>query len=220
MWTCNSNIFENVYLRSVRLHNCSHESGYNIDGALLKRIEEAKPCEDLCLAGLTHFSSEEHFVHHSVHLNYNTSMWGNVQWGLAHFKQKLTWIVAYLVEVKNKVQFANVAEILVENFDEIVNGFEISEIIIPYIHTDTKVEPSITPINNFIIAELKEGWKIIGLTIRDKKENILPLQNWCVLHLSLWLKRELPRWASVFLHPLMPYTILLTSSFQLDFELK
>ena len=42
----------------------------NVDGTLLKRIEEAKSCEDFCLAGLTHFSGEEHLVHHSVHLNY------------------------------------------------------------------------------------------------------------------------------------------------------
>ena len=32
----------------------------------------------------------------------------------------------YLVEVEDKVQFANVAEIFVKNLDKIVNGFEIS----------------------------------------------------------------------------------------------
>lgn len=50
---------------------------------------------------------------------------------------------------------------LIKHFDKIVDGFEICEIIVPHVNTNTKVEAGISSINNFVIAKLNT--KKIGI---------------------------------------------------------
>ena len=45
-------------------------------------------------------------------------------------------------------------EVFVENFHKIVNCFKIVEVVVTHIHTDAKVEASISSIDNFEISEL------------------------------------------------------------------
>lgn len=46
-------------------------------------------------------------------------------------------------------------EILVENFNKIVNSFEITQIVIIHVDTDAEVETSVAAINDFKVAKLK-----------------------------------------------------------------
>lgn len=63
----------------------------------------------------------------------------------------------YFVEVEHQIQFADIVEVFVEDFHEIVNGFEITQVVIVHVDTDAEVETSIATINNFEIAELKDS---------------------------------------------------------------
>jgi hypothetical protein len=92
----------------------------------------------------SYFTSQEHFIHDGINL----------------------------VEVKHKIQLANVVEKLVENFDEIVDGFEVGQIIVANIHANAEIKSSITPINDFETAEFdKVG--VLGITDCDESVDLL-----------------------------------------------
>ncbi len=55
-------------------------------------------------------------------------------------------------------------EILVENFDEVMNGFEVKQVVVRDINTNAKVEASISPINDLKVAEFN---KVCVLCITD-----------------------------------------------------
>lgn len=59
------------------------------------------------------------------------------------------------VEVEHQIQLANVVEVFVENFHEIVNRLQITQIVIIHVHANTEIQPRISAINNFEVAELK-----------------------------------------------------------------
>lgn len=63
----------------------------------------------------------------------------------------------YFVEVEHQIQLADIVEILVQNLHEVVNGFEITQVVIIHVDTDAEVETSIATINNFEVAELKNS---------------------------------------------------------------
>lgn len=63
----------------------------------------------------------------------------------------------YFVEVEHQIQLADVVEVFVENLHEVVNGFEITQVVIVHVDADAEVETSIATINNFEIAELKNS---------------------------------------------------------------
>ena len=51
------------------------------------------------------------------------------------------------MEVEDKVEFAHVAEILVEHFDEQVDRLQAPELVVVDIHTQGKKEPSVSSAN-------------------------------------------------------------------------
>ena len=61
---------------------------------------------------------------------------------------------AHLVEIENQVEFTDVVEIFIENFDKVVNGFQICQIVVCDIDTDTEVETSVTTIDYLEVSEL------------------------------------------------------------------
>ena len=70
------------------------------------------------------------------------------------------------VEIENQVQFADVVEILVEDFDEVVNRLQIHEIVVAHVDADAKVESGVSPINDLEIAKLDEVG-VFGVSDRD-----------------------------------------------------
>jgi hypothetical protein len=63
----------------------------------------------------------------------------------------------YLVKIEDEIQFADIVEVVIEHLNEIVNGFQIVEIIVHYVHANTKVKASVSPVNNFEVAKLRVG---------------------------------------------------------------
>ena len=46
-------------------------------------------------------------------------------------------------------------EVLVEHLDEVVDGLEISQVIIADVHADTEVQPRIPPVHDLKVPKLK-----------------------------------------------------------------
>ena len=46
-------------------------------------------------------------------------------------------------------------EIFIQDFDKIMDCFQISQVIVENIHTNAEIEPSISSVYNLVIAELK-----------------------------------------------------------------
>lgn len=119
---------------------------------LIERVECQQLFQHLRLTRLADLAGQEHLVHDRV----------------------------YFVEVEHQIQLADVVEVLVENLHEVVNGFEIAQVVIVHVDTDAEVETSIATINNFEIAELK---KIAISKLFRRTDVSLPPQNWCAWRL-------------------------------------
>lgn len=63
-------------------------------------------------------------------------------------------IRTYLVEVKDEVQFTDVAEECVEHLDEEVDSLEIGQLVVIGVDTHAKEETRIPPVHNLVVAEL------------------------------------------------------------------
>jgi len=84
--------------------------------------------EDSGLTRLSDFSGEEHLIDDGVDF----------------------------VEVEDKIELADVVEILVENFDEIVDGFQMSEIVVSNVGAQAKIKPRVASIDDLEVAEFDE----------------------------------------------------------------
>ena len=84
--------------------------------------------EDLGLTGFPDFAGEEHLVDDGIDF----------------------------VEVENQVQFADVVEILVEDFDEVVDGLEIHEVVVADVDADAKVESRVSSVHDLEVSKLDE----------------------------------------------------------------
>ena len=62
-----------------------------------------------------------------------------------------------LVKVEDEIQFADVVEVFVQDFDEVVNRLQIRQVVVSYVNTDAKVEASITSVDDLEISELQMG---------------------------------------------------------------
>lgn len=45
-------------------------------------------------------------------------------------------------------------EVLIENFNKVVNGFQVDEVVVGNINTDAKIEASVTTVDNLEVTEL------------------------------------------------------------------
>jgi len=100
--------------------------------------------ENFGLTRFSEFASKEHFIHDTVHL----------------------------VEVEDEVELADVVEVFVENLDEVVNGFEVEEVVIGDVHADAEVETSVSPVDDFEIPKLHKVC-MFGITHCDYGMNLL-----------------------------------------------
>ena len=83
--------------------------------ALLQLWDGDEMFEDSGLTRLSDFSGEEHLIDDGVDF----------------------------VEVEDKIELADVVEILVENFDEIVDGFQVGEIVVSNVGAQAKIKPRV-----------------------------------------------------------------------------
>jgi len=45
-------------------------------------------------------------------------------------------------------------EVFVEHFDKVVNGFEVRQVVVGYVDTDTEVEPGVAAVDYFEVSKL------------------------------------------------------------------
>jgi len=45
-------------------------------------------------------------------------------------------------------------EVFIENFDKVVNGLEVRQIVVSYVNTDTEVETGVATVNNLEVSKL------------------------------------------------------------------
>ena len=68
----------------------------------------------------------------------------------------LTKKLKYLVEIENQIQFAHIAEIFVQNFNENLEKFQDDELIVIFVSNGYKVQSSISFINYFVILVINK----------------------------------------------------------------
>lgn len=61
----------------------------------------------------------------------------------------------YLVKIENQIKLTNIMEVFVQYLNEVMNSFQVAEIIVVHIDANTKVQASISTINNFEITKLE-----------------------------------------------------------------
>ena len=72
-------------------------------------------------------------------------------------------LISYFVEVENQIQFAHVVEIFVENFDKVVDRFQINKIVVAHVHTYAEVKACIAAVDYLEVAELHNQFMTFGL---------------------------------------------------------
>lgn len=102
--------------------------GRSSGGSLLQRVEHEELLQDFGLTCLSDFSRQEHLVHHRVNL----------------------------IKVEDKVEFTDIVEIFVEDFNKVVDCFEVAQVIVVDVDADAEVEAGIATVHNFEVAELYE----------------------------------------------------------------
>lgn len=48
--------------------------------------------------------------------------------------------------------------------DEVVNGLQVSQVIVGHIHTNAEVEAGVPPVNDFEVSELQKKWNGVGVS--------------------------------------------------------
>ena len=61
----------------------------------------------------------------------------------------------YLVEIEHQIQFTHIVEVFIQHLNKIVNGFKVTQVIIINVHTNAKIETSVSSVYDFEITELK-----------------------------------------------------------------
>jgi len=89
------------------------------------------------LAGLLNLTRKKHLVENSIDLRLSDSPIVSLR------------TFPYLVEVEHKVQLADIAEELVQHFDEEVYSLQIREFVVVCVYTSAEEESSVTSVDDF-----------------------------------------------------------------------
>ena len=76
------------------------------------------------------------------------------------------------VEIENQVQLADVVEVFVEDFDEVVDRLEIHEIIVADVDADAEIESRVPPVDDLEVSKLDEVG-VFGVSDRDAGVDLL-----------------------------------------------
>lgn len=99
------------------------------------------------LAGLFNLACQKHFIQDSIHLSRLES--------ISHpLSTCTTYPTTYLVEIKDQIQFADITKECIQHFDEKVDCFEISQLVVIGVNTYAKEQSSITTIHDLVVAIL------------------------------------------------------------------
>ena len=60
----------------------------------------------------------------------------------------------YLVEIEDKVELTDIAEVVIQNFHEKVYAFQVCQLIICRVYAEAEEEASISPVHHFVAFEL------------------------------------------------------------------
>jgi len=76
------------------------------------------------------------------------------------------------VKVEHQVELTDVLEILIQHLYEVVNGFEIEEVVVRDVDADAEVETRVTSVNYLEVPKLDEI-RVLGVTHRDQGVDFL-----------------------------------------------
>ena len=62
--------------------------------------------------------------------------------------------MTYFVEIEDQIQLADIVEVFVEDFDEIVNGLQVHQVVVVDVYADAKVQACVATVDNLEVAEL------------------------------------------------------------------
>lgn len=65
----------------------------------------------------------------------------------------------YLVEVENQIKLTDIAEEMVQNLNEQVDAFKVSQLIVCYVNAQGEKQPSISPVYNLMRSKLPKKKK-------------------------------------------------------------
>lgn len=103
----------------------------------------------LRLTSLSHFAGQKHLVNYGIDLKQKAKKSAIAEIGSKNG--------AHLVKVENEIQFTDVVKVFVEHFDEVVNGFQVVQVVVADVNADAEVKAGVTAVDDFEIAELKGG---------------------------------------------------------------
>lgn len=72
-------------------------------------------------------------------------------------KRKKERCFGYLVEVEHQIKLTNIAEEMVQNLDEQVDAFKVSQFIVRYVHTQGEKQASVSPVNDLVCSKLQSN---------------------------------------------------------------
>src|ERR1700761_8454085 len=93
---------------------------------LFESIIDEELFEYFCLTGFPYLSREKHLIDNTIDLFRKNTI--HLIINLIKYLRLLNGI--YFIEVEDEIQFANVMEVFVEDFDKVMNGFEIYQIVV------------------------------------------------------------------------------------------
>lgn len=62
----------------------------------------------------------------------------------------------YLVEIEHQIKLTNIAEEMVQNLDEQVDAFEVSQLIVRYVHAQGEKQASISSVYDLVCSKLQK----------------------------------------------------------------
>lgn len=82
----------------------------------------------------------------------------------------------YLVEVENQIKLTDIAEEMVQNLNEQVDAFKVSQLIVCYVNAQREKQPSISPVYNLMRSKLpkKKNYTKCHLYMKTDKKKIEP----------------------------------------------
>lgn len=112
--------------------------------SLFKLVKVLQPCQNHLLARFFNLTRQEDLVKDGVHF----------------------------VEVEDKVKLANVAKEGVENLNKEMDCFEICQLVVVCVDTDTEEEAGVTAVDNLVVAELDKVGLVLLVAWRNESVDL------------------------------------------------
>ena len=65
--------------------------------------------------------------------------------------------ICYLVEIEDQVELTDIVEKLIEHLHKVVNGLQVSQVVVAHINADTEIKSCVAPVHDLEVPELKQN---------------------------------------------------------------